>query len=121
MKMLSVAVLFVSSLIQLSVLIVGLVLTGRTRRTGGDSASKGLIGCAVLLLNLLITVGSSFAAPVMYRASGVSQLEVFYAVRGLLSAVLLSVGIGFLIAGVLANGRSAAPGSSPLYRYPAQP
>jgi hypothetical protein len=100
-------------LLTLGVLIPGLMQTARARRTAGPAAAKAMVGCGVLLVNLLITVVWSLVWQMggssLLRGTGTQDMSMVYGVYGLLHTVLYCVGVGYLIAGVVGASRAAPP------------
>lgn len=97
----------------LAALITGMVLTGRARREHGKAATYGMIGCALLMVNLLIEAGWSIAIPMLVDSMGVGGLGLVSAASSILGAALFCGGVGLLIWGVVARRGPAAPPPPP--------
>lgn len=108
-------------LLILGVLIPGLMMTSRARQTAGPAAAKAMVGCAVLLVNLLLTVGWSLMwrmGPSFVPGTAGKNFALAAGVYGVLHTVLYCVGVGYLIAGVV--GASRAAPTQPTQPFPPQ-
>lgn len=107
----------------LATLIVGLVLLNvRRDRLTARARSLGVAGCVVLVLAGLVNAGWALSLPMMVRDASAQQIGLVGLGFGVVLVILDSVGLGLLIAAVLAGGRRAmAPPSPPGHPQPAWP
>jgi hypothetical protein len=107
------------------ILIVGVVLlVARRDRLAPRARVLGIAGCAVLLLNLLI--GNSFEILVirLYSADFLDtarSIGTATAVYGVATTLLTCVGLGFLIAAILAAARAPPAPTAPVPPFVAGP
>jgi hypothetical protein len=94
----------------LATLIAGLVLLNARRgRLSPRSRTLGVAGCLVLLLAGLVNAGYAIALPTLVREAGPEGIGLMAIAAGIVLVLLDSVGLGLLIAAVLAGSRSAVP------------
>ena len=98
----------------LATLIAGLVLMNARRgRLAPRSRSLGVAGCLVLVLAALVNAGYAVALPTLVREAGPQGIGVLALVFGVVLVLLDCVGLGLLIAAVLAGSRTALPPRQP--------
>ena len=98
----------------LATLIVGLVLMNARRgRLSPRSRALGVAGCLVLLLAALVNAGYVIALPTLIREAGAQGIGILALAFGVVLVLLDCVGIGLLIAAVLAGSRPALPPQQP--------
>ncbi|MFI6291693.1 hypothetical protein ACIBEJ_08915 [Nonomuraea sp. NPDC050790] len=94
----------------------GAVITGMARRQHGKAAVLGLIGCVLLMINVLPTAAMTIFAPQIARDLGLSMASTFFGILGFLNMALTLGGFGLLVAAVVAR-RTPQP-QAPAWNQP---
>jgi hypothetical protein len=101
-------------------LLVGLVLlAGRRNRLTPGSRRFGMAGCAVLLVGSLVDAVRVVLFPQLIANQSAASIELLFAGIGIVQVLLYCVGLGLMIAAILAGSAPAtAPGPAPWYPRP---